>query len=79
MTDLATLQTRLANAETALDKLITGRQIVEIRHGQNEVMRFSAANIGQLRAYIADLKGQIAKINGVTPTGGRGYRRRVFF
>lgn len=79
MTDLATLQSRLADAEAQLHKLLTGRQLVEIRHGQSEVMRFTPAEIGALRAYISDLKGQIAKLLGVAPTGGRGYRRRVYF
>lgn len=79
MADLATLQSWLAAAETALDKLITGNKVVEIRHGQNELMSFEPAQVGQLRAYIADLKGQIGALTGQRLPGSRVRGRRAFF
>jgi len=78
MTDVATLQAWLSQAQTALQNLYLGKQLVEIRHGQSEVMRFAVADIGKLQAYIADLKGQLSA-QGVQVEGGRIRARAVFF
>lgn len=65
MTDLATLETRLAQAETALHLLVTGsqRQVVDIDTGGR--VAYTAANAADLRLYIAGLKNQIAKLKGL--------------
>lgn len=78
MTDVATLQARLTEAEQALHDLALGKRVVEIRHGQNELMRFTPANVAQLRAYAADLRGQLAAA-GVSGYTGRARARRVAF
>ncbi len=78
MTDVATLQSYLADAEAKLHQLATGQSVVEIRHGMNKYMRFNVARIGELRAYIADLKGQLVAL-GVLSSGGRPRARRVAF
>jgi hypothetical protein len=75
MTDLATLQARLAEAEAAYHKMMTGKLVAEIRHGLGEAMRFNKPEA--LLAYINDLKGQIAALTGVA--GGRIRARRVAF
>ena len=55
MADTATLQARLAEAETALHALSTGRQVVEVeRNGKK--LKYTPTDVGGLRAYIAELK-----------------------
>lgn len=69
MTETATLEARLAEAETALHKLLTGAQLVELRHSAGAASRtgtFTPSKVGELRAYIADLKRQLGQ-----PTGRR--------
>jgi hypothetical protein len=80
MTDIATLQSRLTEAENALHQINLGQNVAEIWHGNNERMRFNNANLGTLRAYIAELKGQLAAL-GVQVSGyGRRIRaRQVYF
>lgn len=58
MTDTATLQARLTEAEAALHDLQTGRREVSVGYDGRSVT-FTQASIGQLRAYIADLKSQL--------------------
>lgn len=72
MADLATLQTRLDEAESALHLLATGSQEVEVRHGDIGA-KYTQANMGSLRAYIADLRAQIAAAGGTLT----GLRRRA--
>lgn len=72
MTDLATLQARLVEADTALHKLMTGTQAVSVQNGDKQVQyRSFASGIRDLRIYIAELKAQIAA------AGGPGVRRRA--
>jgi hypothetical protein len=61
MADLATLQGRLAEAEEALHQLRIGKRVAQIRHGERSVQYTEAA---KLEAYIADLKNQIARLQG---------------
>lgn len=61
---------RLAEAETALHKLLTGTAVVEIRHGQNELMRFAQADVDKLKAYIAQLRG--GRVTTVRLNGSKG-------
>jgi len=65
MADLATLQARLIEAETAYHKLLTGAQEVEVEHGD---MRLKYANsvtqLERLLGYINNLKAQIVAAGG---------------
>jgi hypothetical protein len=80
MTDIATLQSRLTEAENALHQINLGQNVAEIWHGNNERMRFNNANVAQLRAYIAELKGQLAALGVQVSGNGRRIRaRRVYF
>jgi len=66
MTDLTTLETRLTEAEAALHVLATGgqRQVVDIGTGGR--VAYTAANVADLRLYIAGLKNQIEKLKGLS-------------
>lgn len=71
MADLATLQTRLTEAESAYHRLMTGALEVEIEHGDMRT-KYQASGKGELAAYIADLRAQIAAAGGTVS----GERRR---
>ncbi len=64
MADLATLQTRLAEAETAAHDLALGKKVVELRRG-DRMIRYTAANAGSLSSYIDTLKVEIADLEAV--------------
>jgi len=71
MADLATLQTRLTDAEAAYHALLTGTKEVEVQHGEMTVKySTSVTQMVQLQSYIADLKAQIVALGG-TVTGLR--------
>ncbi len=55
-----TLQDRLIEAEAAYHKLNIGEQAAEVRDSNGESVRFTQANQARLRAYIAELKAEIA-------------------
>lgn len=61
MVDLAILKERLAEAELALHRLSIGKSVVSISDGERK-LTYTAANIGQLRAYVDDLTRQIAAL-----------------
>lgn len=63
MADLATLQTRLTQAEDALHDLLLGNKVVEIRV-KGRWMQKTPADIPQLRAYVNELKAQINRLQG---------------
>lgn len=65
MTDLTTLQTQLTEAETALHLLATGGQRQTVDIGVGGRVTYTAANVADLRLYIADLKNRIAKLKGL--------------
>jgi hypothetical protein len=69
--DLATLQARLTEAEAAYHSLMTGALVAEVQHSDMR-QRYTEANKGELAAYIASLKAQIAAAGGSTT----GYTRR---
>lgn len=71
MADLATLQTRLTEAESAYHRLMTGALEVEVEHGDMR-MKYQASGKGELAAYIVDLRAQIAAAGGTVS----GERRR---
>lgn len=68
MTDLATLQTRLTEAETALHQLHMGSKIEEVQtsfgDGARAVTRFTPASARQLEAYVSRLRHKIARLGG---------------
>ncbi|PWG61764.1 gpW family head-tail joining protein [Spiribacter halobius] len=69
MSDLATLEKRLAEAESALHDLNIGKQVVQVsREGRSTQFANSPDQIRRLEAYIAELKSQIARLKG---RGGR--------
>lgn len=72
MADLATLQTRLADAESAYHALLTGSKSEEVEHGDMR-LRYTRAQAGELAAYIASPKSQIAALGGT----GAGEPRRA--
>jgi hypothetical protein len=51
---------RLAEAETAYHQLITGDKPVELRDSNGESIRYTMADKGKLKNYIAELKAEIA-------------------
>jgi hypothetical protein len=55
-----TLAERLADAERAYHALMIGESAAEIRDSSGESIRYTQANASRLRAYIADLKQQVA-------------------
>jgi hypothetical protein len=63
----ATLQTWLAEAQTAFHALSIGKQTVSLSIGDKRVA-FTAAEVPKLRAYISQLQTAIA-INQGTSTG----------
>ncbi len=65
MTDLTTLETRLTEAETALHLLATGGQRQTVDIGAGGRVTYTAANVADLRRYIADLKNRIATLKGL--------------
>lgn len=76
MTTLATLQSRLAEAETALHELLTGRRTVSVDYDGRKV-QFTMTKVDDLRSYIADLKTQIAALDPAAPRSRR--HRRITF
>ena len=66
---------RLAEAEAALHSILIGRGIQSIRDANNESVSYSTANVSRLRAYIAELKAEIA---GATSSYGSGPIRPRF-
>ena len=65
MADLATLKTWLTEAETAFHQLLMGDRLVSISH-EGRTSSYNQTNRSDLEAYIADLKGQIAKLEGTS-------------
>lgn len=63
MADLATLQTRLLEAELAYHRLMTGSAEEEAQHDDMRV-RYTRAEAGNLAAYIERLKSEIAAAGG---------------
>jgi polyhydroxyalkanoate synthesis regulator phasin len=72
MADLTTLQTRLSEAEDALHKLLTGQKAVSVSD-EGQSVTFTQSNIEELRAYINELRNQIADLSGVSRRRGPIY------
>lgn len=63
MSDLATLEARLVEAESAYHKLMTGSLEESVGSGDAQA-RYTRAEAGSLSAYISQLRGQIAALGG---------------
>lgn len=63
---LATLQTRLAEAQDAYHALNTGAQTVSLSTGDKR-LAFTPADVDKLRTYIKDLQSAIAIEQGGSP------------
>ena len=74
MTEVETLQKRLADAEVAYDALMTGQQMVSGRHSV-EQMQFQNIDPDRLQSYIMDLRGRL-KALGVSVSGPTRIRAR---
>ena len=65
MSDLATLQSRLSEAESAYHRLMTGSLEESISFNGRSV-GYKPTEAPKLQAYITDLKSQIAALTGAT-------------
>ncbi len=75
MTDLATLQTRLTEAEEAHHQLMMGAKEVSVSIGNYGSTTYAQASAEKLEQYIEKLKSQIARLSG---TARRGVIKVVF-
>lgn len=64
MATLEQLKTYLAEAETAYHQLMTGKMIVMVRDQNGEQGQYNQASKSALASYIAQLKQQIAELEG---------------
>lgn len=64
MADLATLQTRLSEAEEAHHQLMLGAKEVSVTIGGYGATTYAAANADKLEQYIQRLHAQIARLTG---------------
>ncbi|MGJ5029077.1 gpW family head-tail joining protein [Bradyrhizobium sp. HKCCYLS2038] len=69
--ELSLWRQQLIEAEAALHSILVQGSIARMRHGDKS-MEWNAQNVGDLRAYIAELKGKLGQ-------NGRGFARRVTF
>ncbi|MDX2223597.1 MAG: gpW family head-tail joining protein [Rhodospirillaceae bacterium] len=72
--DLATLKTRLAEAESAYHDWVTGKNIGSVNVDGHQV-DYNAFGLQKLQAYINQLRAEIARAGGSTADGAR--RRRA--
>ncbi|MBL0320088.1 MAG: hypothetical protein IPP74_12495 [Alphaproteobacteria bacterium] len=64
MTDLTTLQARLAAAEEAYHQLLIGAQAVNVNIGGYGSTTYASVDMSKLKAYIDHLKAEINKVSG---------------
>ena len=57
---------RLVEAEAALHNILLGRGIQRVQDQSGEAVTYTTANVGRLRAYIAELKAEIAGARPMT-------------
>ena len=67
MADLATLQTRLTEAEAAYHRLRLGEKDVEVRYPNAGTIRLNEADADKLAGYISDLKAEISNLESGRP------------
>jgi len=69
MTTLVELKARLQEAETAYHQLVTGQMASVVVDQNGERVEYVRANASRLKAYIEELRNQIAALEG-KPIGG---------
>lgn len=60
----------LASAKAALHALLTGKAVAQVRDSDGSFVSYSKADLGALRAYIAELEAAIAAENGTPLPSG---------
>ncbi len=65
----ASLQTKIDEAKAALHRLMCGDKEVQVGFGTNRLTQWNQVKIPELRAYIADLEGQLARVSGQSRRG----------
>ena len=70
MATLQDLQSRLAEAETALHNALIGRGVAEVRDFNGERVVYSRMDLSALRAYIKQLQDEIAVLLGTPNVSG---------
>jgi gpW protein len=55
-----TLAEKIAAADLALHKLMTGSMREEVRYDNGDLVRYTPADIEKLRGYIAELKTEVS-------------------
>lgn len=76
MATLQDLQSRLAEAEASLHNALIGKGVQEVRDFNGERIVYSRMDLSALRAYIQQLKDQIAVLLGTPNASGP---MRIFF
>jgi hypothetical protein len=76
MADVATLNLRLAEAELAYHKLMTGAASVSVQQDDMQ-LTFNIASVDKLRIYIAELKSQLVAAGALDATGA-GRRKPLY-
>jgi len=68
---IAELRTKIAEAKTALHRLMLGDKEVEVNFGVNRGTKWAQANPDKLRAYINELETELAGMvgGGARPRG----------
>ncbi len=73
MSDQATLETRLAEAETALHALTTGARTASVSV-EGRTVTYARTEIDALRSYVQDLRARIAVLKGERGRRAMGVR-----
>ena len=73
---MTTASDNLVTAQKALTALLTGTAVVQVRDSDGSFVAYSRANLGDLRAYIDELKAEVAAETGVCRPSGP---MRIFF
>lgn len=78
MTDVATLKTRLLEAELAEHKLVCGSKVEQVQQtvgGVTSMVTYARTKLPDLRDYIGRLKAEIGMLSG----SGQGVRRPIHY
>jgi hypothetical protein len=65
----ASLQTKIAEAKEALHKLMLGDKETQVNFGTNRLTQWNQVKIPELKAYIAELESELARVLGETRRG----------
>lgn len=67
--EIADLQTKIAEAKDALHKLLLGDKETQVNFGTNRLTQWATAKPADLRAYIAQLESDLARLLGKARRG----------